>query len=106
MFTKENERDGYIQRIKRVNEEIFDGYLRLYFYEDGSRQSQLQINKVDDLHYSIVYNSQDEDQRNQVFALTECCGLMYTHSINRFMSDTVNVDMLQLLNNDKIKTRA
>lgn len=104
MFTKENERDGYIQRIKRVDEEIFDGYLRLYVYEDGKRQSQLQVHKIDDSHYFILYNSQDETQRKQIFALTERCGLMYTHSINRFMSDTVNVDMLQLLNNDRIKT--
>lgn len=104
MFTKENERDGYIQRIKRVDEEIFDGYMRVYFLEDGKQLDEICASKIDDSHYFITYNSQSPAQREVVFGITEACGLLYVHSINRFMIDSVNVEMCQLLNNDKIKT--
>lgn len=104
IFTTENERDGYIQRIKRVDEEIFDGYQRVYFLEDGKKREQIDAMVVDDQHYFITYNSHDPEQRKIVFAIAEFCGLLYIHSINRFMTDSVNVEMCQLLNNDKIKT--
>lgn len=104
MFTKENERDGYIQRIKRVDEEIFDGYMRIYFLEDGKQNDRIVATKIDEEHYFLTYNSQDPDQRSIVFSLIELCGLMYVHSINRFMTDCVNAEMCQLLNNTKIRT--
>ena len=104
IFTKENERDGYIQRIKRVDEEIFDQYLRLYILEDGKQSDRIEASKIDEEHYFVTYNSQDPDQRKIIFTLVELCGLMYVHSINRFMTDCVNAEMCQLLNNPKIRT--
>ena len=104
IFTPENERDGMIQRIKRVDEEIFDGYLRVYILEDGKKNDRLGEEKVDDEHYFITYNSHDPEQRKVIFALCEQCGLMYVHSINRFMTDSVNVEMCQLLGDPKVKT--
>lgn len=104
MFTKANERDGYIQRIKRIDEEIFEGYVRIYFLEDGKRSEKISIEKIDDKHYFICYNSQDARQRELVFQWVGMCGLMYVHSINRFMFDSVNVDMCQLLAQPNIKT--
>lgn len=104
IFTPENERDGYIQRIKRVDEEIFDGYLRVYFLEDSQKSDRLSESVIDEQHYFITYNSHDPEQQKIVFAIAEMCGLLYVHSINRFMTDSVNVEMCQLLNNYKIKT--
>ncbi len=104
IFTPENERDGYIQRIKRVDEEIFDGYLRVYILEDGKKNDRLGEEKVDDEHYFITYNSHNPEHRRLIFALAEHCGLMYVHSINRFMTDSVNIEMCQLLNHYKIRT--
>ena len=104
IFTPENERDGMIQRIKRVDEEIFDGYLRVYILEDGKKNDCIGESKVDEDHYFITYNSHDPEQRKLIFALAEQCGLMYVHSINRFMTDSVNVEMCQLLRSPKIKT--
>lgn len=104
IFTKENERDGYIQRIKRVDEDIFDGFVRVYFYEDGLRKEEIHAEKIDEAHYFITYNSHDAEQRKLVFKLTEMCGLMYVHSVNRFMTDSVNAEMCTLFENQKIKT--
>lgn len=104
IFNEENERDGYIQRIKRVDEEIFDGYLRVYILEDGKRGARLGESAVDDQHYFITYNSHDPEQRQIVFALAELCGLQYIHSINRFMTDSVNAAMCELISSEKIKT--
>ncbi len=104
IFTPENERDGMIQRIKRVDEEIFDGYLRVYILEDGKKKDRLGEEKVDDEHYFITYNSHDPMQRKVIFALCRLCGLMYVHSINRFMTDSVNIEMCQLLTDPKVKT--
>ena len=103
VFTKENERDGYFQRIKRIDETIFSGFLRVYVFEDGKRDSQLKIEKIDNLCYFIQYNSHDEKQRDWIFQWAEAIGLQYIHSVNRFMSDSVNVEMIQLLNHDSIK---
>ena len=104
IFNEENERDGYIQRIKRVDEEIFDGYLRVYILEDGKRGARLGESAVDEQHYFITYNSHDPEQRQIVFALAELCGLQYIHSINRFMTDSVNAAMCELISSEKIKT--
>ena len=104
MFTKENERDGYIQRIKRVDEEIFDDYLRVYFLDDAKQSDRIKASKIDEEHFFVIYNSQDPAQRNIVFSLVEMCGLMYVHSINRFMTDSVNAEMCQLLNKKNVKT--
>ena len=104
IFTKENERDGYFQRIKRIDEEVFSGFLRLYVFEDGKRDDHLKIEKIDNLCYFIQYNSHDAKQRDWIFRWAEAIGLQYIHSVNRFMSDSVNVEMLQLLNRDSIKT--
>lgn len=104
MFNKENERDGYIQRIQRIDEEIFDGYFRVYFLEDGKRNDQISIQKVDEQHFFVCYNSHQAKQREMVFQWTEMCGLLYIHSINRFMTDSVSADMCQLLNLTNVRT--
>ena len=104
IFTKENERDGYFQRIKRIDETIFLGFLRIYVFEDGKKDEQLKITKINNMCYFVRYNSHDEKQRAQIFEWTKAVGIQYIHSINRFMLDSVNVEMCQLLNSEQIKT--
>lgn len=103
MFNEENERDGYIQRIKRVDETILTDYLRVYVLESGEME-QLSIEEIDDSHFFIRYDSHKQEQRDLIFRITEICGLMYVHSINRFMPQGVDTEMLQLLNRRNIKT--
>lgn len=103
MFNEENERDGYIQRIKRVDETIFTDYLRVYVLESGEME-QLSIEEIDDFHFFIRYDSHKHEQRDLIFKIAEICGLMYVHSINRFMPQGVDNEMLQLLNRRNIKT--
>lgn len=103
MFTRENERDGYFVRIKCIDHEIFNHDLRLYFFEDGKGIDNIHAEKIDDSHYYLIYNSHDETQRRIVTLLTELSGTLYVHSINRFMTDSVSVEMFRLLCNDKIK---
>ena len=103
MFNEENERDGYIQRIKRVDETIFTDYLRVYVLESGEME-QLSIEEIDDYHFFIRYDSHKREQRDLIFRIAEICGLMYVHSINRFMPYGVDTEMLQLLNRRNVKT--
>ena len=104
LFSKENERDGYYQRIKRIDEEIFSGYLRIYVFEDGQRSESIEINKINEALFYIKYNSHDVLQRKEIFRIAEACGLQYVHSINRFMTDSVNAEMQQLISNPCITT--
>ena len=104
VFTAENERDGYIQRIKRVDEAIFAGFVRLYVLEDGKRAPTLALEKLDDTLYFVRYNSHDPEQREKIFRWVRLCGQQYIHSINRFMTDSVDVEMCQLLPLEGVKT--
>lgn len=102
--TPENERDGYEQRIKRIDEAVFSDCLRVYVWDDGSQQGFIHIDHFDEQHYSVIYNSQDPTQREYIFRWARLCGLQYVHSINAFMTDRVNIEMCQLLVREGVRT--
>lgn len=96
IFTKENEKDGYIQRIRAIDNTIFKDYFRIYLMGDGLECRQIQIDDVDNDHMFIKFNSYEEDQRQKIFGLVEKCKLTYTHSLLRFMIDNVSEEMCKV----------
>ena len=92
MFTKENEKDGYVQRVRAIDGTILNGLMKFYAMNDPSCGSPL-IRQFDEDHIYIVFNSYDAEQRALIFELAKLCGRCYTHSILRFMTDCVAAEM-------------
>lgn len=93
MFHKNNERDGYIQRIRAIDMVILKGLRRFYLMGDDQSCERPCINKIDGDHFYIRFNSFDETQRAKIFQLVSQCRRTYTHSLLRFMADTVAREM-------------
>lgn len=98
MFTKENEKDGYIQRIRTIDTTVLDGYLRFYLMGDNIACEDIYIENVDKNHIFIKFNSFDSIQREKIFKLVKNCHCYYIHSLLRFMSDSVACEMCEIFN--------
>lgn len=95
MFTKENEKDGYVQRVRAIDGTILKDYLKFYLMnEPACLAPSLQC--FDDDHFYIVFNSHDGAQRELVFRLIRICSVTYTHSLLRFMTDSVSPEMCRI----------
>lgn len=92
MFTKENEKDGYVQRVRAIDGTILQDYLKFYIMNDPAC-IEPSLQRFDDNHFYIVFNSHDAVQREEVFRLVRLCGITYTHSLLRFMTDSVSPEM-------------
>ena len=102
MPSKKNEKDGYIQRILAIDESILDDYLRVYMYDDGMQCDEIKTLFIDEGHIYVLFNSHDKEQRNQIFDLVQKCGIVYTHSLLRFMTDSIHSEMCQIFTIDGI----
>ncbi len=103
IFDISNDKDGYIQRVKAIDETVFHGYLRIYLYDDGSQLDDWNVIRVDAEHLYIRLNSHNPTNRNLLFQLTREAGLIYTHSLLRFMTDRIHEGMLQVFAQEGVK---
>lgn len=87
MFNKENEKDGYIQRIKAIDSTVLQNLYKVYLYDEGAECPGMRFDFIDEAHSYIVFNSHDKVQLDAILSLVEKCGRMYTHSLLRFMED-------------------
>lgn len=82
MFNENNITDGYIRRIKNIDELIPSSTFRVYVYSDPSA-SWPSIELIDDSHAILTYNDTNDIKRS--FALIiDHASLIYCHSIHRF----------------------
>jgi GT2 family glycosyltransferase/glycosyltransferase involved in cell wall biosynthesis len=98
IFDKTNERDGYFQRIKAIDTDVFQDYFRIYLFDDNSRLRKPKIQRIDDDKVFILFDSHNGNQREQIFTLVKECGVFYTHSLLRFMPDSVDQRMINVFN--------
>ena len=96
MFTKENERDGYIQRIKAIDDAILAASLRIYLSGDLPAGSHPEMQWADDAHLELRFNSRSCFQLQCVFMLVRLCKTVYCHSLLRFMPNSVNERLLNI----------
>lgn len=87
MYNRENEKDGYVQRIKAIDTTALQEMCRIYLYDEGVDCKAMRFDFIDPLHGYIVFNSHDETQREEILKLAHTCKTVYTHSILRFMED-------------------
>lgn len=97
MFNKENEKDGYIQRIKAIDNTVFEDMCRIYVYDEGVDCKKMRIDIIDNLHGYIVFNSHDAEQLECIKMLVKTIGRIYIHSILRFIEDRSSRKMWDIL---------
>lgn len=78
--------DGYIRRVKAVDEDVLAGQYKVYLYEHWVHQPEfLQIETMDDRHSYVHYDTRVGQQCGQVLQLIRECGVCYSHSILRLL---------------------
>lgn len=85
MFNKENERDGYFQRVQAIDRNALPGLYRVYLFQQGPYAKRLRVLHVDKDHAEVLFNAQDAAQYEQVKRIIRSCGCLYAHSIYRLM---------------------
>ena len=88
--------DGaYNQRVKLLDE-VFDEYFKIYYSGEDRIAEHLEVELIDDRHASIVCNSFDILQTEEVLGLARQCGNCLIHSVIRFMRDKISNDMYKV----------
>jgi len=86
IFTEENISDGYMQRVKAVDEEVLDGFNRVYLDTEKPRVAP-EIKIVDEKHISVLLDPEDPGQEKIIQNIIRHCGTVYIHSVMRVMKN-------------------
>lgn len=103
MYNKENEKDGYIQRIKAIDTTVLSNMCRIYLYDEGVDCLEMRFDFIDGLHGYIVFNSHNTEHLQEIVNLTRKCGKTYTHSLLRFIEDRTNKELWKIFDLEGVK---
>lgn len=103
MYNKENEKDGYVQRIKAIDTTVLKDMCRIYLYDEGTDCAVMRFDFIDPLHGYIVFNSHKSSNLQEIMKLVKYCGLTYTHSILRFMEDRTSKALWKIFDDVDVK---
>ena len=93
MFDDSN--DEYNKRVKLVDEGLGDSF-RIYLSGEDRLAEHLEVDFVDDSHATIIYNSFDILQTEEVLKIIELSKNCLIHSVIRFMREKISTDMFKL----------
>ena len=85
----------YNQRVKRVDE-YFSDCFKIYFSGEDRIAEHLKVDIIDDKHATIICNSFDILQAEEVLDLIGKCHNCLIHSVIRFMRDKISNDMYRV----------
>ncbi len=103
MYNRENEKDGYVQRIKAIDTTALNDLCRIYLYDEGSDCLVMRFDFIDPLHGYIVFNSHDKENLCEITKLVQYCGMTYTHSLLRFMEDRSSKELWNIFDLEHVK---
>lgn len=103
MYNQENEKDGYVQRIKAIDNTVLKDMCRIYLYDEGTDCMAMRFDFIDALHGYIVFNSHNRDHLNEILKLVKTCGKTYTHSVLRFIEDRTSRELWQIFDFADVK---
>lgn len=102
MYNKENEKDGYVQRIKAIDTMVLSDMCRVYLYDEGVVCDAMRFDIIDALHGYIVFNSHNKQHLQEIQKLVKKCGTTYTHSVLRFMEDRTSRELWKIFDYDDV----
>ena len=94
--------DEYDVRVKAVDEK-FEDYFKIYFSGEDRIAEHLKVDILDEKHATIVCNSFDILQSEEVLDLIGRCGNCLIHSVIRFMRDKISDDMYRVFDLPGVK---
>jgi hypothetical protein len=91
----------YDKRVRLLDETMKDCY-KIYFSGEDRISEHLMVDLIDEKHASIVCNSFDILQCEEVLNLIRECKNCLIHSVIRFMRDKISNDMYQVFDMDEV----
>jgi len=103
MYNRENERDGYIQRIKAIDTTVLKDMCRIYLYDEGINCIAMRFDFIDEKHGYIVFNSHNKDHIEAIAGIVKACGSTYIHSLLRFMEDRSSRELWKIFDLEGVR---
>lgn len=94
--------DKYDERVRYIDEKFSD-YFMIYFSGEDRIAEHLKVKILDDRHASIICNSFDILQSEEVLSLVKECKNCLIHSVVRFMRDKISDDMYKVFDLPEVK---
>lgn len=101
IFTAENIGEGYIQRVKAIDEEILGQSYNIYL-DFETKNEYPTILQIDARHLYITFNKNSKACVTATIAIAKHCNSLYTHSVMRAMADIVGEDIHRLYRKKEI----
>ena len=93
----DNSNDEYTKRVKYIDDNIKDVF-KIYLSGEDRLAEHLEVDFIDDYHATIIYNSFDILQTEEVLKLIELSHNLLIHSVIRFMREKISTDMFKVFN--------
>lgn len=94
-----NELDNeYNNRIKLIDDNI--DCFKIYLSGEDRLCEHLMVKFIDDNHATIIYNSFDILQTEEVLNIINQCGHLLIHSVIRFMREKISTDMFKVFDSN------
>ena len=91
----------YDQRVRNIDSKL-DDYFRIYFSGEDRIAEHLEVEFIDQKHATIICNSFDILQAEEVLDLIRLCKNCLIHSVIRFMRDKISNDMYRLFDMEEV----
>ena len=85
-FAEENSADGYIQRVKAIDEGILDGFFKVYVDLEKPRVAPM-IRDAGENRLAVWLSPDSPAQAEALEVIIKSCGMVYVHSVLRVMKD-------------------
>ena len=96
--------DGYYKRVEQADEEILKGRKKIYLDHTDLGNRDFRINRIDDEHLEISYNSFDDAHIRNIKTIIDTIQKVYIHSVHVLIPDVFNYEMMDVIFNDGNKT--
>lgn len=103
-FYRDRETDGYFKRVEQIDQSVLNDMISIYLDHTGLADRSFSINRYDDRHIVIRYNSFDPEHLEAVKKIIETVKKVYIHSVHMLMPDTVNYDLLDIIFTENNRT--
>ena len=88
MFTSDNIGDGYIQRVKAIDEEVLNDCFKIYLQVQEPELSP-DIRVIDDKHICLWLDPTNPRQAKELSRIIQQSEIVYIHSVLRLMKNTI-----------------
>ena len=103
-FYKDKKLDGYYKRVQEIDENVLNGFKKIYLDHTDLGNRSFSINAYDDNHIVIKYNSFNNQHLECIKKIVNAINKIYIHSIHSLMPDVMNYQMIDVIFDENNKT--